>query len=751
MDDLSALLQRFIFSIWRKRWIALAVAWVACIGGWFAVATIPNQYEASARVYVDTDSVLTPLLRGLALESSPTSQLELLQQTVLSRPNLEKLISKTDLELSINGPADLERMVFHLAETIRITPQTRNLFTISYRTSNAKLAYDVVQAMLTIFIESKAGNSRADMENARQFIDQQLTQYEQKLRLSEAQRAEFRLKYLDLLPQDSNGGLSHLEAARMALAQLQDKVKDAVQQRDLIKQQLDQTPATLDPGEAAPGASPTNPLLLDAERRLAELRLKYTDQHPDVIAARHLLEQIRSGAIGGPTTGGPPLPQPAGGGRLRGLPNPVHEQLTLQLFDADSQVATLRRQIADQTRERDRLEAIARGVPGLMAEYADLNRDYDVLRHNHEELLARRELMRIASAADTEGDKVKLEVVDPPQVPQNPVAPKRALLDSAVLGLGFAAGIGVAFMLLQFDSSFQTVDELRQLELPVVGSISMIAAGGAAAPQAARRRQLRRRRAAAVRAVGRAAAEDDPSGRRLSMTERPIHLVERVAARLRAGAGLAAAGTAPAPDGPLPDATLPDATLRDLAPDPAPPDPSPDFVADSPPPSLAPAPFAPAPFAPAPFAPAPFAPPAESPARGEPPAGAPYLDIAALKRGGLALAGVRSRVTEEYRIAVGRILRALRSASRGGPGMANLIMITSARPGEGKSFSALNLAVSVAQNGLADVLLVDIDAKPRSLSTLLGLREQRGLLDLVDQPELRAEDVLVRTAVEGLQ
>src|SRR5579872_7351939 len=110
MDDLRSLLQRFIFSIWRKRWIALGIAWVLCISGWFAVAAIPNQYEASARVYVDSDAVLTPLLRGLALDNTPTSQLELLQHTVLSRPNLEKLISKTDLELQVSGPADLERM-----------------------------------------------------------------------------------------------------------------------------------------------------------------------------------------------------------------------------------------------------------------------------------------------------------------------------------------------------------------------------------------------------------------------------------------------------------------------------------------------------------------------------------------------------------------------------------------------------------------------------------------------------------------
>ncbi len=471
MDDLRSLVQRFTFSIWRKRWIALGVAWVLCIAGWFAVASIPNQYEASTRVLVDSNAVMAQVTQGLALNTQGT-QLDLLTQTVKSRPNLEKLISKTDLELSISGPADLERTVYNLAQDIRITPQANNLFTISYRATSAKLAYDVVQTMLTIFIESKTGNSRQDMESARQFLDQQITQYEQKLRLSEAKRAEFRLKYLDLLPQDANGGLSHLEAARNTLAQLQEKLKDSQQHRDLIKQQLDTTPEMLDPGDdAAAAVAAGNPQLVAAEQRLAELRLKYTEAAPEVIAAKQMVEMIRSGKL--PTdTAAPGRPA----SRYRGLVNPVHEQLKLQLFETDTGIAQLQRQIADQTKERDRLDTVARGVPGLMAEYADLNRDYDVMRQNHEELLKKREEMRIATAADTDAQKVKLDILDPPQLPQNPVAPKRTLLDTAVLALGFAGGIGFAMMLLQFDSSFQTVDELRKLDLPVAGSISLIAA-----------------------------------------------------------------------------------------------------------------------------------------------------------------------------------------------------------------------------------------------------------------------------------
>jgi receptor protein-tyrosine kinase len=216
------------------------------------------------------------------------------------------------------------------------------------------------------------------------------------------------------------------------------------------------------------------------------------------------------------------------------------------------------------------------------------------------------------------------------------------------------------------------------------------------------------------------------------MAERPPHLVERVAARLRANAGLPPAEPAPAVVAPT--VVAPAAAPMDGPADAPDVEDAADFVPDTPT---------------APEPPAAFTSPTFTPPIYRPPAGAPFLDMAALKRGGLALGGVRSRVTEEYRIAVGRILRALRTANRTGPGTANLVMVTSARPGEGKSFSALNLAVSVAQNGLADVLLVDIDAKPRSLSTLLGMREHRGLLDLVDQPELRAEEVLVRTAVEG--
>jgi polysaccharide chain length determinant protein (PEP-CTERM system associated) len=487
MDQIRVLLRRYITAAWRYRWATIACAWILSAAGWVGTTFIPNQYEANARLYVDADAVLTPMLQGIAIDTGNNRQLDILQRTLLSRPNLEKLISNTDLDLGITGPADLERMVQTLGSEIRISPQTANIFTISYRNPSPKLAFDVVQSVLTTFIENKSGNNRAEMQNAQVFLDQQLAGYERRLREAEKRRADFKTKYIDLLPSDATG-VSHFEQAQEGVRQLQGQLQDQIQRRDMLKAELSSTPAMLvtetDPNgrPLSAGLTADQAKLKAAEDQLTEMRLKYTDNHPDVVAQRKLIESLRGSAArsvadatdarkAADATGKPGDPV----GRSRSQPNPVYEQLKVRLVDAEATQASLQRQLEDATRERDRLQEVARGAPGLQAEFTNLNRDYDVIRRNYEELLTRREAMKIGSAADTQADKIKIQIVDPPQVPQNPVAPKRALLITGVLLGALGAGFGLALLLAQFDQSFHTLDELRDLGLPVAGSISLIA------------------------------------------------------------------------------------------------------------------------------------------------------------------------------------------------------------------------------------------------------------------------------------
>ena len=430
MDDLRAEIGRHIDIVLGRKWLAVGLAWLICIAGWIGVSTIPDRYESDARVYIDADAVLTPLLRGLALDNSLAAQIEVLQRTLLSRPNLEKLVSKTDLSLQIRGSSDLERMITGLRTQIAVVPQTNDLFTITYRNSDPHLAYDVVRNILGIFIEDKAGTSRSDMTNARTFLNEQIGSYERQLRDAEAKRAEFRAKYLDLLPAAESGS-SRLDEARDDLRRLTGQLADARARRGVLAQELGSTSPTIVTGTDG-GVPGGNGALSAAEAQLRELRLTLTDQHPDVIRQEQLVASLRHGG--------------GGVGRLsihsRSESNPVYQQLKIMLVQSDSDVSSLSRQVGDAQSEYARLEQIARDVPTVQAQSVNLNRDYDVLRKNYEELLARRESMRLSDAADTEAEKVKIEVIDPPQIPQIPISPHRTMLFSLVLLAGLVGGAG---------------------------------------------------------------------------------------------------------------------------------------------------------------------------------------------------------------------------------------------------------------------------------------------------------------------
>jgi polysaccharide chain length determinant protein (PEP-CTERM system associated) len=469
MNALTHLLSRYGIIAWRRRWQALLLTWCICLLGWGIVALIPNQYVSSARLYVDTGAVLTPLLRGIALDSSQASDVDILQRTLLSRPNLEKLISKTDLDVRAPTPTDREALVQSLGTAIHILPQTRNLFTIEYADKNPKLARDVVQTIVTLFIESAVGTSREDMQGARVFLERQITAYETKLRAAERARAAFQVKYADVLP-GSTGSSSRLDTAREQAALLKGQVIDATSRRDLLKQEMAATPPLLviDAGGRSSGsAGGASPGLAEAERRLNLLRLRFTDQYPDVVAAQQLVASLRAG--GGGNVGG------AAGSVTapRSVPNPVYDQLKVRLIDAESTLESLTRQAREASSEEDRLSAVVRGAPGVEAEYLNLNRDYEVLRKNYDELLARRESMRLGAAADEEADKVKLRIVEAPQIPNIPVGPKRVLLSVGVFAAGLGGGLGLVFLLVQFDGAFYALADLRGLGLPVLGGVSL--------------------------------------------------------------------------------------------------------------------------------------------------------------------------------------------------------------------------------------------------------------------------------------
>jgi polysaccharide chain length determinant protein (PEP-CTERM system associated) len=426
------------------------------------------------------------LLHGLAADTNPGRHLDFMLRTLLSRPNLEQLIRLTDLDTGIRAPGEKEALLKRLATDVEVRPITQNLLSLSYRDGDPVLVKNIVQSLLTIFAEKMAGSNRSDMDSAQRFLDDEIASYRDQLRAAEKRRADLADKYPDIVRNrtpdapggDDNG--NRLEQARGTVTQLKLELADAVSKRDAIQKELAAVPTTLTVDQS-PQVIVTGGRLTPIEERLLELRrnldgllLKYTEEHPDVKAARQAIAQLQAEAT---KSSGGGVGQAGNVANKGQIANGAYDQIKVNLVNAEAVVATVQRRLSEAETQQTKIEQIAKAAPGVLAQVQDLDRDYGVLKRNYMELVARRNSTDIANAADTKTERIQFRIVDPPQVPTVPVAPNRPLLVTIVLALGVGAGLAVPLLMMQLDHSFATLGQLRNLGIPILGSVSRLSIG----------------------------------------------------------------------------------------------------------------------------------------------------------------------------------------------------------------------------------------------------------------------------------
>jgi len=466
--------------LWRHKWLALASAWLVCLAGWTGVMMMPRQYASNARAFVDVNGLLTPLLRGLVVDTNTKQTNDYLRQTLLSRPNLEQVVSLAQLDVGKNN-AEKEMLISGLSTGVVVRAQGQNLFTISYVHANPVVAKNVVESLLTIFAEKAASSSRVEMEKARKFLDEQIAAYEEQLRAAELRRAQFRREYADALA-DPISGLPKLQTLQAQVAQARLAYNQLVVTRDSLEAQLKQVPAThsvaAGPTVGADGTITTGPAaarLAQVNATVAALRLKYTDQHPDVIAARNVVAQIQNqiaaeaaSAASAPATGGSTT------NPMTEVSNPAYAQIQMRLVDASIVIPAAKQRLDQAVADFERMKALSAEVPDIDAKAKDLDRDYEVIKTNHSELITRRESANLSQAADDQADRTQFRIVDPPQVPLNPSFPNLPVMFSIVLLMGIGAGASIPIALELVRATFSSVARLRSLGLPVIGSVTYV-------------------------------------------------------------------------------------------------------------------------------------------------------------------------------------------------------------------------------------------------------------------------------------
>lgn len=473
LQELLAEVLDHIRGMWRFRWFATAVAWVIGIGGFVYVYTMPDVYRASVRIFVDTESLLRPLLAGLTAVDTNLSDLQLLSREILlTRPNLRDVAMRTDLDLR----GDLEEIISDLQDDVSVSGGRDNIYTIEYVDREHAKAVAVVDALADTFVEGALGDRGGEVATSEQVLEDEIKLHESRINEMNAALSAFKRENVGFMPDDRGDyyarwqtELGERAATQEALEQTRNSL--AAIQRELAGEDL---VIGIMPGGAQDASCSQHG---DKEQLRSELlgyRARgYLDTYPPIIrinamiavidtACAEELEQAR--AAGLPTSAEATLNQ-----------NPIYQNLLIQQSDAQIAIARLEGLLRAQDA---RIESLNRNVDRIIKveeELKAMNRDLSVLETrlqqyyvSWEELGAKK---RLGDVADT----AQFQIIDPPHAETVPVGPNRPLLIGTVLLLALGTGGALAFVLNQVRPVFFTREKLKNaFEFPVIGSVTML-------------------------------------------------------------------------------------------------------------------------------------------------------------------------------------------------------------------------------------------------------------------------------------
>lgn len=474
MQEILNQLLDYVRGVWRYRWIIPIMAWPIAIAGWFHVVQMPDVYRASAQVHVDTQSVLRPLMRGLAVDVNLQQRINMMARTLLTRPNLEQVARMTDLHLAAQTPEQMDRVINQLRSGISISGSEReNIYTIAYQHGDPVRAHAVVQGMLTFFVESALGDTRGEGDMAQQFLEQQIREHEQRLEAAEQRRADFRRQNVGLMPGDRGDYYQRLQGIQSQLEEAELRLREAENRRDEIERQLvGEEPVFGIMGDNRINETTSvDPRLNELKARLDDLLLTYTERHPDVAILRRTiedLEQQRQAELRLLRQA-----RPTGGGELD--TNPVYQQMRIALSNAQVEVSSLRVRVQEYQQQIVELQRLVDVIPEVEAELARLDRDYGITRANYQSLLERREQAQMTQTLEQRGENIQFRVVEPARVPGSPAGPNRPLFYTAALVVALGGGVGLAFLVSLLRPVFDSRKSLSRVTgFPVLGGISRL-------------------------------------------------------------------------------------------------------------------------------------------------------------------------------------------------------------------------------------------------------------------------------------
>ncbi|MGA9480221.1 MAG: GNVR domain-containing protein, partial [Desulfobacterales bacterium] len=434
----------------RRRWIILTPLFFTLIFAIYYASTAPKIYEATTLIIVEPQQVPKEFVRSVVTDDAE-SMLGTISQQITSRTNLERVINDFGLMPKNNPTVFIEDIVESMKQNIRIKVtrdrKGADAFSISYKGTVPKRVAAITNALSDNFIDNNVRDRESQAAGTSTFLESELENVRKQLLVMEAELKEYRQRFMGELPEQLGSNLSVLQGLQNQLTAKEASLRD-------LKNRL----AEIESESATSPDGVTDPNDINSlKTKLADLLMRYTENHPDVTRLKNRIEELERVPAGGKT------------GQITSSPfSRKKSELLRDRSALESQIAQIQSQIRIyQLRVEE--------TPKREQELISLKRDYDNMDKLYSSLLKRKLESEISVSMERKQKGEQFQIIDRAHLPKRPIEPNLKRIFLMTIGIGFGLGCGLAYLLEFLDSSYRRPEKVEEdFKIPVIATIPAI-------------------------------------------------------------------------------------------------------------------------------------------------------------------------------------------------------------------------------------------------------------------------------------
>lgn len=460
--------QKYYKMLVKRRYLfiasALLIMSVVVWGSFF----LPRMYEAKSTVFIER-SIIMDMVKGITITPSVEDKIRVLRYAMLSRESVLNVMKKLDLDTKAKSDRELEDMITRFQKGTDINIKGNDLFIVTYRDKNPKLATEYVNNLVRAYVESNVSTKREDAYGANRFITEQVKLYKEKVDKAEEAIVKYRQSKGVYMSVDDRALITEIKGYQTEMDTMRIRRNELVATRNSIKSQLKgEEPFTVAVLSSRKGGGSTDAQITMREERIKQLLTSYTENYPEIIKLKAEIEALKARPRTSDTSDRT-IPE----SEMSTL-NPIHQDLKQRLFQVEAEIQAIDARMRQLSAVIGRKEGELRNIPAEKLKLAELEKERDAHRAIYEQLLARQGQSEVSKQMEVEDKATNFRIVDPAVVPTKPVSPNRVRLILLGILAGFAGAAGIVFLRETIDTSVRESSTIREMGLEVIAVIPRI-------------------------------------------------------------------------------------------------------------------------------------------------------------------------------------------------------------------------------------------------------------------------------------